>query len=706
MPHAHALDGIARWETAPLVAARTGYDRRVRPVPAQVLRFIFTKGLSMSAIESVLQEHRVFPPSADTAKGATISGMDAYRALAAEAERDYEGFWGRLAKETLSWQKPFTKVLDESKAPFYTWFADGQLNASYNSLDRHVEAGNGGRVAIVFEADDGTVTNVTYQDLLQRVSRFANALKKRGVNKGDPVVIYMPMSIEGIVAMQACARIGATHSVVFGGFSSKSLNERLVDVGAVALITSDEQMRGGKALPLKNIADEALALGGCEKVKSVIVYQRTGGKVAWDAGRDLWMHELTQGESDQCAPEWVDAEHPLFILYTSGSTGKPKGVQHSTGGYLLWAAQTLKWTFDWRPSDVFWCTADIGWITGHSYITYGPLTLGGTQVVFEGVPTYPDAGRFWQMIAKHKVTLFYTAPTAIRSLIKASEADAKVHPKSYDLSTLRIIGTVGEPINPEAWVWYYENVGGGRCPIVDTWWQTETGGHMIAPMPGATPLVPGSCTLPLPGIMAAVVDETGQDVPNGQGGILVIKRPWPAMLRNVWGDPDRYKKSYFPDELGGKLYLAGDGAVRDKETGYFTIMGRIDDVLNVSGHRLGTMEIESALVANPLVAEAAVVGRPDATTGEAVCAFVVLKRARPQGEEAVKLAAELRNWVGKEIGPIAKPKDIRFGENLPKTRSGKIMRRLLRSLAKGEEITQDVSTLENPAILDQLGESV
>ncbi|MGF6855552.1 acetate--CoA ligase [Paraburkholderia sp. CI3] len=660
----------------------------------------------MSAIESVLQERRVFPPSADTAKDATISGMDAYRALAAEAERDYEGFWGRLAKETLSWQKPFTKVLDESKAPFYTWFEDGQLNASYNSIDRHVEAGNGERVAIVFEADDGTVTNVTYQDLLQRVSRFANALKKRGVKKGDPVVIYMPMSIEGIVAMQACARIGATHSVVFGGFSSKSLNERLVDVGAVALITSDEQMRGGKALPLKNIADEALALGGCEKVRSVIVYQRTGGKVAWDAGRDLWMHELAQAESDQCAPEWVDAEHPLFILYTSGSTGKPKGVQHSTGGYLLWAAQTLKWTFDWRPSDVFWCTADIGWITGHSYITYGPLTLGGTQVVFEGVPTYPDAGRFWQMIAKHRVTLFYTAPTAIRSLIKASEADAKVHPKSYDLSTLRIIGTVGEPINPEAWVWYYENVGGGRCPIVDTWWQTETGGHMIAPMPGATPLVPGSCTLPLPGIMAAVVDETGQDVPNGQGGILVVKRPWPAMLRNVWGDPDRYKKSYFPDELGGRLYLAGDGAVRDKETGYFTIMGRIDDVLNVSGHRLGTMEIESALVANPLVAEAAVVGRPDATTGEAVCAFVVLKRARPQGEEAVKLANDLRNWVGKEIGPIAKPKDIRFGENLPKTRSGKIMRRLLRSLAKGEEITQDVSTLENPAILDQLGESI
>jgi acetyl-CoA synthetase len=660
----------------------------------------------MSAIESVLQERRVFPPSAEAAAGATISGMDAYRALAAEAERDYEGFWGRLARETLSWNTPFTKVLDESKAPFYTWFEDGQLNASYNSIDRHVEAGNGERVAIIFEADDGTVTNVTYNDLLQRVSRFANALKKRGVKKGDRVVIYMPMSIEGIVAMQACARIGATHSVVFGGFSSKSLNERLVDVGAVALVTSDEQMRGGKALPLKNIADEAIAMGGCDAVKSVIVYKRTGGKIAWDDSRDLWMHELTQAESDQCAPEWVGAEHPLFILYTSGSTGKPKGVQHSTGGYLLWAAQTLKWTFDWKPTDVFWCTADIGWITGHSYITYGPLALGGTQVVFEGVPTYPNAGRFWDMIAKHKVTLFYTAPTAIRSLIKSAEADEKVHPKSYDLSTLRIIGTVGEPINPEAWVWYHENVGGGRCPIVDTWWQTETGGHMITPLPGATPLVPGSCTLPLPGIMAAVVDETGQDVPNGQGGILVVKRPWPSMLRNVWGDPDRYKKSYFPEELGGKLYLAGDGAVRDKETGYFTIMGRIDDVLNVSGHRLGTMEIESALVSNPIVAEAAVVGRPDATTGEAVCAFVVLKRARPEGEEAVKLANELRNWVAKEIGPIAKPKDIRFGENLPKTRSGKIMRRLLRSLAKGEEITQDVSTLENPAILDQLGESL
>jgi acetyl-CoA synthetase len=659
----------------------------------------------MSAIESVLQERRIFPPSAKASEGALIASMDAYKALTAEAERDYEGFWARLARETLSWHKPFQTVLDESNPPFYKWFEDGELNASYNCIDRHVEAGNSEKRAIIFEADDGTVTNVTYQDLLQRVSRFANALKKRGVKKGDRVVIYMPMSVEGVVAMQACARIGATHSVVFGGFSSKSLNERLVDVGAVALITADEQMRGGKALPLKSIADEAIAAGGCDAVKSVIVYKRTGGKTQWHESRDLWMHEFVEHESDTCEPEWVSAEHPLFILYTSGSTGKPKGVQHSTGGFLLWAAQTMKWTFDAKPNDIFWCTADIGWITGHSYITYGPTAIGATQVVFEGVPTYPHAGRFWDMIAKHKVTIFYTAPTAIRSLIKAAEADAKIHPKSFDLSTLRILGTVGEPINPEAWMWYYENVGGGKCPVVDTWWQTETGGHMITPLPGATPLVPGSCTLPLPGIMAAVVDETGQDVPNGQGGILVIKRPWPSALRNVWGDPDRYKKSYFPEELGGTLYLAGDGAVRDKETGYFTIMGRIDDVLNVSGHRLGTMEIESALVSNPMVAEAAVVGRPDDTTGEAVCAFVVLKRSRPEGDEAKQIANELRAWVAKEIGPIAKPKDIRFGENLPKTRSGKIMRRLLRSLAKGEEITQDVSTLENPAILDQLGEA-
>lgn len=656
----------------------------------------------MAAIESVLQEQRVFaPPQALVAK-ANISGMPAYEALCAEAEKDYEGFWARQARENLAWHKPFTKVLDETNAPFYTWFEDGQINASYNCLDRQIEAGLGDKNAILFESDDGTVTPVTYRDLLARVSRFANALKAKGVKKGDRVVIYMPMSIEGVVAMQACARIGATHSVVFGGFSAKSLNERVIDAGAVAIVTADEQMRGGKALPLKAIVDEALAMGGCDHVKSVIVYRRTGGNVAMQAGRDEVMQDLVAGQSDQCAPEWVGAEHPLFILYTSGSTGKPKGVQHSTGGYLLWASLTMQWTFDIKPDDVFWCTADIGWITGHTYIAYGPLAVGATQVVFEGVPTYPNAGRFWEMIGRHKVSVFYTAPTAIRSLIKAAEQTPDVHPKQYDLSSLRILGSVGEPINPEAWMWYYENVGGGRCPIVDTWWQTETGGHVITPLPGATPLVPGSCTLGLPGVAVAIVDETGQDVPNGQGGMLVIKRPWPSMIRTIWGDPERYKSSYFPSELGGRIYLAGDGSIRDAKTGYFTIMGRIDDVLNVSGHRMGTMEIESALVANPIVAEAAVVGRPDDTTGEAIVAFVVLKRSRPTGDEARQIALELRNWVGKEIGPIAKPKDIRFGDNLPKTRSGKIMRRLLRVIAKGEEITQDTSTLENPAILEQL----
>jgi acetyl-CoA synthetase len=652
-----------------------------------------------------LHEHRVFPPPAEFAAQATISGMDAYQKLCDEAASDYEGFWARLARENLDWHKPFTQTLDESNAPFYKWFADGQLNASYNCLDRNLANGNADKTAIIFEADDGKVTNATYRELHERVCKFANALKSRGIKKGDRVIIYMSMSIEGVVAMQACARIGATHSVVFGGFSAKSLQERIVDAGAVAVITADEQMRGGKSLPLKSIVDEALALGGCETIRDVIVYQRTGGSIAFQEGRDVWMHELVDGQSAECEPEWVDAEHPLFILYTSGSTGTPKGVQHSTGGYLLWAALTMKWSFDIKPNDVYWCTADIGWVTGHTYICYGPTAVGATQVIFEGIPTFPHAGRFWETIGKHKVSIFYTAPTAIRSLIKASNTDEKVHPNNFDLSSLRLLGTVGEPINPEAWMWYYKNVGQERCPIVDTFWQTETGGHMITPLPGATPLVPGSCTLPLPGIMAAIVDEAGQDVPNGQGGILVVKRPWPSMIRTIWNNPDRFRSAYYPDELGGKYYLAGDGAIRNKDTGYFTITGRIDDVLNVSGHRMGTMEIESALVAHPVVAEAAVVGKPDETTGEAICAFVVLKQARPTGEEAKKLALELRNWVGKEIGPIAKPKEIRFGDNLPKTRSGKIMRRLLRVLAKGESITQDVSTLENPAILDQLKES-
>ena len=651
------------------------------------------------------QDQKLYLPSDAAVKGARVSGMAAYERLVAEAASDYEGYWARLAREFIAWKKPFTQLLDSSNAPFFKWFADGTLNASYNCLDRNIERGLGDKTALIFEADDGAVTRTSYSQLLARTCQIANGLKSLGVKKGDRVIIYISMSVDGVAAMQACARIGATHSVVFGGFSAQSLRDRIEDTGAVAVITADQQVRGGKNLPLKAIVDEALTLGGCDTVKNVLVVKRTGHDVAMTAGRDRWMGEVVDAQPTTCEPEWVEAEHPLFLLYTSGSTGKPKGVQHSTGGYLLHAALTTAWTFDLKADDVFWCTADIGWVTGHTYIAYGPLALGGTEIVFEGVPTYPDAGRFWKMIQDHKVSIFYTAPTAIRSLIKAAETNEAVHPKRYDLSSLRLLGSVGEPINPAAWEWYHANVGGGRCPIVDTFWQTETGGHMITPLPGATPMVPGSCTLPFPGIQAAIVDETGADVPNGSGGILVVKKPWPSMIRTIWGDGERFKKSYFPPELKG-YYLAGDGAIRDAKTAYFTITGRIDDVLNVSGHRMGTMEIESALVScTELVAEAAVVGRPDDTTGEAICAFVVLKRPRPTGEEAKKIAAELRNWVAKEIGPIAKPKDIRFGDNLPKTRSGKIMRRLLRSIAKGEAITQDTSTLENPAILDQLAQT-
>jgi len=651
--------------------------------------------MSNKKIESVLQENRVFPPSDAFVKQANISGMDAYRKLCAEAERDFEGFWARQAREHLLWQTPFSTVLDESNAPFFKWYSDGKLNASYNCLDRHLKS-QPDKTAVIFEADDGKVTKITYKELYRRVCMMANGLKSLNIKQGDRVIIYMPMSIEVIVAMQACARIGAVHSVVFGGFSAKSLHERIIDAGAVAVLTADEQMRGGRAIALKHAVDEALGMDGCDSIKAVVVYRRTGGKVNWNARHDVWLHDLINGQSDACEPAWVNAEHPLFILYTSGSTGKPKGIQHSTGGYLLWTILTMKWVFDYKAADVFWCTADVGWVTGHSYVTYGPLAVGATQVVFEGVPVYPDAGRFWKMIQDHKVTVFYTAPTAIRSLIKAG-GDL---PKKYDLSSLRILGTVGEPINPEAWMWYHEVVGGGRCPIVDTWWQTETGGHMISPLPGATPTKPGSATFALPGIMADIVDETGHPVGKGHGGILVIKRPWPAIVRTIWGDPERFKKTYYPEDFKGRYYLAGDGASFDEE-GYIRIMGRIDDVLNVSGHRLGTMEIESALVANPKVAEAAVVGRPDDLTGEAIVAFVVLKQHRPSDGDAKKIVQELRDWVAKEIGPIAKPQDIRFGDNLPKTRSGKIMRRLLRSIARGEEILQDVSTLENPAILEQ-----
>jgi acetyl-CoA synthetase len=650
-----------------------------------------------------MSELTTHQPSDVFVKQATVSGMAAYQALCKKADADYEGFWAEQARRLISWKTPFTKILNQSDAPFFKWFEDGTLNASYNCLDRNIEKGHGNKTALIFEADGGEVTKITYNQLLAKTCQMANALKSIGVKKGDRVMIYISMSIDGVAAMQACARIGATHSVVFGGFSAQSLRDRIEDTGAVAVITADQQVRGGKHLPLKAIVDEAINLGGCGSIKNVLVVKRTGSDIAMQAGRDQWMHELCDKQATTCEPEWVGAEHPLFLLYTSGSTGKPKGVQHSTGGYLLHAALTTEWTFDLKDNDVFWCTADIGWVTGHTYITYGPLALGGTEIVFEGVPTYPDAGRFWKMIQDHKVSIFYTAPTAIRSLIKAAEANDAVHPKSYNLTSLRLLGSVGEPINPAAWEWYYKYIGGSRCPIVDTFWQTETGGHMITPLPGVTPMVPGSCTLPFPGIEAAIVDEAGNDVPNGQGGILVVKKPWPSMIRTIWGDPERFKKSYYPEEFKGKYYLAGDGAIRDAKTGYFTITGRIDDVLNVSGHRMGTMEIESALVScTELVAEAAVVGRPDDTTGEAICAFVVLKRARPTGDEAKQIAKILRDHVGKEIGPIAKPKDIRFGDNLPKTRSGKIMRRLLRSLAKNEAITQDTSTLENPAILEQL----
>jgi len=655
-------------------------------------------------IESVLNEHRTFHPDQSFVDGANVSGMAAYEKLCAAANNNYEEFWANLARELIVWKKPFTKTLNDSNAPFYKWFEDGELNVSYNCLDKHLST-QPNKIAIIFEADNGDVTNVTYKELYEKVCQFANGLKTFNLDLGDRVVIYLPMGIEAVVAMLACARIGLTHSVVFGGFSAKSIQERIKDAQAKLVITSDIQFRGGKILPLKAAVDEAFILGSCESVIGTVVLKKSKDAIELKT-KEVWWHDLTKNQSTDCDPIYVSAEHPLFLLYTSGSTGTPKGVQHSSAGYLLHAMNTMRWTFDIKGDDVYWCTADVGWITGHTYVAYGPLAMGATQLIYEGIPTFPHAGRFWQMIEKHHVSIFYTAPTAIRSLIKASESNKESNPDTYDLSSLRLLGSVGEPINPEAWMWYYERIGHHQCPIVDTFWQTETGGHVITPLPGATSLVPGSCTLPFPGIDAAIVDEAGHEVPWGTGGLLVIKKPWPSMIRTIWGDPERYKKSYYPEELGGKVYLAGDGAIRDKTTGYFTIMGRIDDVLSVSGHRLGTMEIESSLVSNPLVAEAAVVGKPHEIKGESIVAYVVLKGKRPEGDEAKAIVSQLRDWVGKEIGPIAKPDDIRFGDNLPKTRSGKIMRRLLRSLAKGEEITSDISTLDNPSILEQLKQTI
>jgi acetyl-CoA synthetase len=655
----------------------------------------------MATIESILQENRIFPPAEELVKHANVSGIKAYEALCQEAEQDYTGFWAKLAKQYITWHKPFTRTFDDSNPPFYKWFDDGELNVSWNCLDRHLTT-QADKTAIIFESDEGDVIHCSYRELHQKVCRFANGLKSLGIQQGDRVVIYMPMRIEAVVAMQACARIGAIHSVVFGGFSAKSVYQRIADANASAVITADEQIRGGKHHALKETVDKALALGDTTSVHSVIVFQHTGTSIAWHSERDHWWHDITTGQPDECEPTWVNAEHPLFILYTSGSTGKPKGVQHSSAGYLLGTITSMKWVFDYQPNDIFWCTADVGWVTGHSYVTYGPLAIGATQIIFEGIPTYPHAGRFWEIIQKHKVTTFYTAPTAIRSLIKLG-ADL---PKQYDLSSLRLLGSVGEPINPEAWIWYYTVVGQSRCPVVDTWWQTETGSHIIAPLPGAIPTKPGSCTLPLPGIEVAAIDETGQPVKEGKGGFLVIKRPFPSLLRTLWNDPERFKNTYFPaDVAGGRYYLSGDSAHCDRD-GYFWVMGRVDDVLNVSGHRLGTMEIESALVAHPLVAEAAVVGKPHEIKGETIVAFVVLRQELPDNEQAIKIAAVLREWVVSEIGAIARPEEIRIGENLPKTRSGKIMRRLLRTLARGETISQDTSTLENPTILEQLNRTV
>jgi acetyl-CoA synthetase len=645
-------------------------------------------------LNSVLQERRRFVPAPQFVAQAQLKADELQR-LRQHAASDPQAFWAEQARRELIWHRPFTRVLDESRAPNFEWFADGQLNVTYNCLDVHL-ADRGHKTALVFEGEPGDSRRLSYRELHAEVCRAANALRALGVRCGDRVVIYMPLVPEIIVAMFACARIGAVHSVVFGGFSALSLRERIEDAGARVLLTADGGHRAGGIVELKAAADEALSQG-CATIEKVIVLKRTGANVPMKNGRDIWWHEAVVGQSPVCAPQWVDAEHPLYLLYTSGSTGRPKGIQHSSAGYLLGVKLTTRWVLDVREDDVYWCTADVGWVTGHSYVAYGPLALGATVVMYEGAPTWPNGGRWWHICQKHKVTIFYTAPTAIRALMKLGDAI----PASHDLSSLRLLGSVGEPINPEAWIWYHTVIGGERCPIVDTWWQTETGAFMIAPVPGVTETKPGSCTQALPGIEADIVNEDGEPVTQpDSGGYLVIRRPWPSMLRTIWGDNKRYLETYW-EKFQNRFYVAGDGAHRDAD-GYFWIMGRIDDVLKVSGHRLGTMEVESALVAHPRVAESAVVGRPHEVKGESIFAYVVLRGERPTGEEATRLAAELREWVGKQLGAIAKPDDIRFAEVLPKTRSGKIMRRLLRALARGEEITQDISTLENPAIIAQL----
>tara|TARA_B100002052_G_scaffold10809_1_gene8890 strand:- start:780 stop:2744 length:1965 start_codon:yes stop_codon:yes gene_type:complete len=645
-------------------------------------------------IESILNEPRSFGPPKDFIDQANIDEEKAHN-LKKQAEENHIQYWATLAKDQLEWFQPFNNILDESKAPNYEWFNDGVINASYNSLDVNVSK-NPNKTAIIFETEDGKSEHITYKELLSKTSQFANGLKKLGVEPMDRVVIYMPMCPEAVIAMQACARIGAIHSVVFGGFSSNALKDRIEDAKSKIVITADGAYRGGNIIPLKQATDEAVSQSSY-KVENVVVFQRTGEKIEFNEKRDVWWGDLVSDCDSNCDPEPLNAEHPLFILYTSGSTGKPKGIQHSTAGYILHAKTTFSWVFDIKNDDVFWCTADVGWITGHTYVAYGPLLAGATILIYEGAPTFPDVGRFWDICEKHAVTIFYTAPTAIRALMKHGDEI----PQSYDLSSLRLLGTVGEPINPEAWMWYHRIIGQERCPIVDTWWQTETGGAMISPLPGVTETKPGSCTTPMPGIDVDIVDELGEPVGEAnQGGYLVIKKPWPSMLRTIWGDNQRYIDTYW-EKFDGRYYVAGDSAYRD-EDGCHWIMGRIDDVLNVSGHRLGTMEVESALVANEMVAEAAVVGRPHEVKGESIFAFVVTKGERPSGEGAKKMQEALREWVAEQVGAIAKPDEIRFSDNLPKTRSGKIMRRLLRAIARDEAITQDISTLEDESIIKQL----
>ena len=644
----------------------------------------------MSDIDSILKESRVFPPPPDFAAQAHVGSLDAYRAMYQRSIGDPEGFWAEQA-ETLEWFRKWDRVL-EWKAPFARWFDGGTLNLSVNCLDRHVATWRRNKAALIWEGEPGEVRTLTYQQLLREVCRCANALKAMGVAKGDRVGIYMPMIPEAAVAMLACARIGATHSVVFGGFSAEALRDRMNDAQAKVVVTADGGYRRGAVVPLKANVDGALE--GVPTVSGVLVVRRTGSAVAMRDGRDHWWHETVDAASADCPAEPVEAEHPLFILYTSGTTGKPKGVVHTTAGYLLGATLTTRYVFDLKEDDTYWCTADIGWVTGHSYVVYGPLASGATTLMYEGAPNHPQPDRFWSLIERHRVSIFYTAPTAIRAFVRWGDD----WPRKHDLGSLRLLGTVGEPINPEAWMWYRKVIGGERCPIVDTWWQTETGAIMITPLPGATPTKPGSGTLPFFGVSPEVVDHSGQPVPPGAGGYLVINKPWPSMLRTVWGDPDRYVEQYWKRFPG--IYFTGDGARRD-EDGYFWIMGRVDDVINVAGHRLGTMEVESALVSHQLVAEAAVVGRPDDLKGQSLVAFVTVQVGQ-KADEALR--AQLKEHVVHEIGAIARPDDIRFTDALPKTRSGKIMRRLLRDIAAGKETVGDTTTLEDYSVLARLRE--